>query len=338
MRRAPDWPLKIRILTLSAQTLATYLPFVAFHELWGGMAGFLGGSFIILLRRPVSWILFTLCPLSIAVMSIATGQTAPWVVYFSVATANLGLFVYAVTRLTDLVTALHAARTELARMAVAQERLRFARDLHDLLGYSLSSITLKSELAYRLADGQPERARLELSSILQISRQALSDVRVVASSYRDMHFTEEVASVESMLLATDVDVSVEVSLPDLPRSLDTVLATVLREGVTNVLRHSKVQHCSITGRVTDGTVRLELINDGITAEPADGPDTAGSSGLGSLGLRLASVGGRLTAGVCPDGRFHLVAEAPLGGSGAAADPARPQVKPAGGLWHGTNSP
>ena len=337
MPRAPSWPLKIRILTLSLQTVATFLPYAVYHELWGGMAGFLAGSFIMLLRRPWSWILFALCPASMAVVAAATGEPGPWIAYFAVSTSDLGLFIYALTRLTDLITALHAARSELARMAVAQERLRFARDLHDLLGYSLSSITLKSELAYRLAEGQPERARVELSSILQISRQALSDVRVVASSYRDMHFAEEVSSVESMLLATDVDVSVEVSLPDLPKGLDTVLATVLREGVTNVLRHSKVQHCSIIGRVADGTVRLELVNDGITAEPADCPDLAGSSGLGSLGLRLAAVGGRLTAGVYPDGRFHLVAEAPL--SGEAVDvPARPQVKPAGGLWHGTNSP
>jgi len=314
--RAPDWPLRIRALTLSGQAVATYLPFVAFHELWGGMAGFLAGSLLVLLRRPVSWILFAVCPLSMAWVAVATHENGPWIAYFAIATANLGLVVYGLTKLTDLVKLLHAARSELARMAVAQERLRFARDLHDLLGYSLSSITLKSELAYRLAEGQPERARLELASILDISRQALSDLRTVASSYRDMHFADEVCSVESMLLATGVEVSVEVALPDLPPVLDTVFATVLREGVTNVLRHSKVEYCSITGRTADGTARLELVNDGISAESGQQPDQAGSSGLGSLSQRLASVGGELTAGVCADGRFHLVAQAPLAGGRA----------------------
>jgi two-component system sensor histidine kinase DesK len=127
-----------------------------------------------------------------------------------------------------------------------------------------------------------------------------------------MRFEDEVASVESMLLATGVDVSVEVSLPELPPALDTVLATVLREGVTNMLRHSKVEHCSIIGRCADGYVRLELVNDGVSSE-RDGhaADSAGSSGLGSLAQRLAAVGGELEAGVRAHDKFRLVATAPL---------------------------
>ena len=309
--RAPRWPLRGRILTLTVQTVATYLPIVVFHQVWGGMAGFLGGSFLLLLRRPLSWVLFAACPLSMLWQAAATHQSGPWIAYLGVATANTALVVYGLTKLTDLVSKLHEARAELARLAVARERQRFSRDLHDLLGYSLSSITLKSELAYRLAEGQAERARQELASILDISRQALSDLRTVASSYRDLCFTEEVASVESMLLATGVDVSVEVALPDLPSAVDTVFATVLREGVTNMLRHSKVEHCSITGRCADGIVRLELVNDGVSAENEEAPDPAGSSGLGSLAQRLAAIGGQLVAGGHADGTFRLAAQAPL---------------------------
>ncbi|MGH6655857.1 MAG: sensor histidine kinase [Actinocrinis sp.] len=321
--RAPFRPLWLRLLTLSAQAAATYLPFALYHELWGGMAGFLAGSFIILLRAPASWILFALCTASIAAVADATHETTPWVAYFAVSTANAGLVLYGLTKLADLVKLLHAARAELARLAVAQERLRFAQDLHDLLGYSLSSITLKSELAYRLADGQPEHARQELASILEVSRQALCDLRTVASSYRTMRFADELASVESMLLATGVDVSVEVSLPDLPPALDTVLATVLREGVTNMLRHSKVEHCSIVGRIADGRVRLELVNDGVNAErERDTPDPAGSSGLGSLTQRLATVGGALEAGMSAHDRFRLVARAPLRHAGAGTERAK----------------
>lgn len=318
--RAPFWPLWLRILTLTAQGVATFLPFIVFHEVWGGMGGFLAGSFIILLRRPVSWILFALTTASIGVVAAATNFPAPWITYFVVSTANAGLVLYGLTKMSDLVKLLHVARAELARMAVQQERMRFARDLHDLLGYSLSSITLKSELAYRLADGQPEHARQELASILEVSRQALSDLRTVASSYRAMRFEDEVASVESMLLATGVDVSVEVSLPDLPPALDTVLATVLREGVTNMLRHSKVEQCLIIGRCADGYVRLELVNDGVTSErDRDAADSAGSSGLGSLAQRLAAVGGELEAGVRAHDKFRLVATAPLRHVPAASD-------------------
>jgi two-component system, NarL family, sensor histidine kinase DesK len=309
--RAPRWPLGVKALSLTAQAVATYLPFTVFHELWGGMTGFLAGSFIILLRGPVAWTLFMLCPLSMMWVAAATHETGPWIAYFAVATANTGLVVFGLTKLTDLVTKLHAARAELARMAVAEERQRFSRDLHDLLGYSLSSITLKSELAYRLVEGQTERARQELESILEISRQALSDLRTVASSYRDLCFTEEVSSVESMLLATGVDVSVEVAMPQLPPAVDTVFATVLREGVTNMLRHSKVEHCCITGRAADGVVRLELVNDGVGAQGEEAPDPAGSSGLGSLAQRLAAIGGRLTAGPGANDTFRLVAQAPL---------------------------
>jgi two-component system sensor histidine kinase DesK len=311
LTRAFTWPLRARIATLAVQGVATYLPFALFHELWGGMAGFLAGSVLILLRGPIAWTLFFLCAASMSVIAAVTHEPGAWIAYFGVATANTGLIVFGLTKLTDLVTKLHAARAELARMAVAQERQRFSRDLHDLLGYSLSSITLKSELAYRLVEGQAERARQELESILEISRQALSDLRTVASSYRDLCFTEEVSSVESMLLATGVDVSVEVSLPQLPPAVDTVFATVLREGVTNMLRHSKVEHCSITGRTAEGTVRLELVNDGVSAQDEQEADPAGSSGLGSLAQRLAAIGGQLTAGAGAEGTFQLVAQAPL---------------------------
>ena len=336
--RAPGWPLRVRLLTLGVQAVATFLPIVVFHEIWGGMAGFLGGSFILLLRRPLSWVLFAACPLSMMWLGADTHQGAAWIAYLGVATANTALVIYGLTKLTDLVSKLHEARAELARLAVARERQRFSRDLHDLLGYSLSSITLKSELAYRLADGQAERTRGELASILEISRQALSDLRTVASSYRDLSFCEEVGTVESMLLATGVDVSVEVSLPELPPVVDTVFATVLREGVTNMLRHSKVEHCSITGRAVNGEVRLELVNDGVGAESEDAADPVGSSGLGSLAQRLAAIGGQLSAGVRSDATFQLVAQAPLRKgravaeraapvalSGSRAEPARPAV-------------
>ncbi len=311
-RRYGNW-------TLSAQALLTYLPIFLFGDVWGAAGGFLSGSALLLLPTVWGWTAFTLVTLSIPAIAVANHSDFQTTVYVVISTMLSGLVVYGLSRLAGLVVELHRAQQKLAQMAVAQERLRFARDLHDLLGYSLSAITLKSEVAIRLVPKHRGRAVDELTSILEISRQALSDVRAVASSYRDMSLSGEVAAAEAMLSTADIDV--EVRLCDPPLSLngqiDTVLATVLREAVTNMLRHSKVQHCLVT-TVRDGSlVRLTIVNDGVTDEPETAAAATrkfserSGSGLANLDSRVAAIGGRLTAGVRPDGRFQLVAEAPL---------------------------
>jgi len=104
-----------------------------------------------------------------------------------------------------------------------------------------------------------------VTGVLEIARQALSDVRDVASSYRDMSLADEIATAKSMLEAAEIATEVGMDCDEaLPPALDTVLATTLREGVTNILRHSKVQHCNIDASTRDGVVRLELGNDGVS--------------------------------------------------------------------------
>ncbi len=311
------WSVRRRALSLSAQTVLTYLPYFVFHFQWGGMAGFLAGSFLLLVPRPRAWLLFGTAVSTMLVFGVVHHVGVMWTSYYVVSTMLLGLIMFGMTRLVGLVDEVHRARSELARMAVTQERLRFARDLHDLLGYSLSSITLKTELAYRLVDTNPARARDELASVLEVSRQALADVRVVASSYRSgLRLSDEAEMVRSMLVAADVDVRVEIACGNLSHQLDMVLATVLREGVTNVLRHSKAQTCLINCRVTDGAAVLELVNDGVP-EQRDEPTEYSGSGLDNLAVRLAAVGGTLTAEAEPEGWFRLIAHAPLD-RGAAA--------------------
>jgi two-component system sensor histidine kinase DesK len=308
---ARGWPVWRQTISLSVQALATYLPFVLLHQIWGGMAGYVAGSFLLLLRRPLAWVFFGAVVASMYVFAEANYHDWSWITYYIIATMLLGLVIYGLTRLSELVIELAAMRGELARMAVTQERLRFARDLHDLLGYSLSSITLKAELAYRLVPNQPERAKRELTEILDASRQALADVREVASSYRDMSLRAEAAAAKRMLETAEIDANVSILLSGpLPADLDTALATTLREGVTNILRHSKVQHCMISATQTDATIRLELANDGVVEQDSGGEAHSGS-GLGNLRSRLAGFGGTLTAGVGPDHRFRLVAEVPV---------------------------
>ncbi|MGC9501354.1 sensor histidine kinase [Streptomyces sp. WG7] len=310
--------LRTRVLpwSLVLQAVLTFTPLVAFGWQWGGMAGFLAGSLLLLLSRGTGWALFGLTTAAVVVISALQSLGAVNVAYMGVSTALTGLVLFAVARLASLAAAIHASRDELARMAVARERLRFARDLHDLLGYSLSSITLKNELIARLIDTNPQRARDEVAEVLTIARQALADVREVARGYRDMSLLVEAESARSVLKAAGIDARIDVSVTGLSSTANTILATVLREGVTNMLRHSQSSTCSITTSMDekDTLVELEMVNDGVGAGSSMPASTASSgTGLGNLAARVASVGGGLRVGPGRDdeaGVFRLVVQVP----------------------------
>ena len=306
------WPARLRILTLSAQALATYLPFIWIGEVWGGMAAFLAGSVLLVATNPLRWILFGVVGASVLAPAMAAHLSAADVGYYVVSTVLTGLVIFAVSSLSGLVLEVNRTRAEMARMAVIQERLRVARDLHDLLGYSLSTITLKSELTHRLLPHSADRARQHLAEVLDVARQALADVRQVATGYRDMSLADEAESARSVLAAAEVDADIEISCGALPRAVDTVMATVLREAITNVLRHSKAGTCVIRATEHAGTVRLEVGNDAATVNLTASLEHG--SGLDNLASRLERIGGRLSAGLRDKGWFQLLAEAPLGQS------------------------
>jgi two-component system sensor histidine kinase DesK len=289
---------------LLAQALLVYLPLLQFKQAWVGLPGFLAGSVLLVLPPVLGW---GACTLVVASMSATQWiLTHRWfdTSYTVVSTIITAFVVYGLSRLAGLVVQLHSARGELARMAVADERLRFARDLHDLLGYSLAAITLKSELTHRLVLTQPAKAQEELSDVLDIARRALADVRSVASGYRELSLEAEAGSARSVLIDAEVDVQMQMDYGELPAPVRTVLATVLREGVTNVLRHSKAEHCEITILQDAGQVRMDLVNDGVAQTPARDA-VGGGSGIPNLSVRAAALGGKLTAGLDPDGRFRL---------------------------------
>ncbi|MDH2390786.1 histidine kinase [Streptomyces sp. HNM0663] len=297
---------------LGVQVLLSFPPLLLLGTAWVGLIGFLTGSLLLTLRSPWSWL--TAGATTVGTMALTTtwsGKPVLDVAYIGVSTVMVASLVYGLTALSEMVLQLRSAQQEIARLAVEQERLRFARDLHDLLGYSLSAITLRSELTLRLVEQQPARAREELSTVLQISRQALADTRQVARSYRDMSFADELASARSVFGAAGIAVEVDCTLGAVPDQIGTVLATVLREGVTNILRHSAVRHCRISVRnAGDGQAVLHVRNDGV-AKSADRPTAYGGSGIGNLSARVATIGGALTAEVREDGCFHLVARVPL---------------------------
>jgi two-component system sensor histidine kinase DesK len=313
-------------LALLVQVGLVYLPLLQFGQNWVGLPGFLAGSLLLVLPPVLGWIGFLLVVASMGVIqSFLTHQVLD-ITYTMVSTVITGLVVYGLTRLAALVEELHAARSELARMAVAQERLRFARDLHDLLGYSLSAITLKAELTRRLVGVNPERARDELADLLDVSRQALADVRMVASGYRNMSLSKEAASVVSLLSTAGITAQVDINCGPLDEGIDTVLATVLREAVTNMLRHSTAQNCTVEASGSEDAVTLRVTNDGV---PGPGASRRDGGGLENLALRLEAIGGSLTTRIGPDGRFDVLATVPIPVESGPPAGEPPDTKPPG---------
>ncbi len=293
---------------LFAQAAVIYLPMIHFGPGWAAFSGFFAGSLLLILNRiPAVIAVSGVVVLSGLIAADAEGSPADLVTVAvptaMVTTLVVGIIVYALTQ------AAHQAadRRELARWAVTEERLRFSRDTHDLLGLSLSAITLKSELMNRLIVEQPQRAQEELAEILLMSRKALADVRSVAAGYRELSLAEECRVASAVLRAADITVRMDCDEAALPCPAGTTLATVLREGVTNILRHSKATWCEVTIRVEDGSARLELVNDGVTAQG----DPASGCGIGNLAYRVGLSGGDLAAGLRRDGAHRLCARVPL---------------------------
>ncbi|WP_097235594.1 sensor histidine kinase [Streptomyces sp. 1331.2] len=296
--------------TLGVQALLTYLPVPLFDAQWGAMAGFLAGSLLLLLPPRLGWPLYGAVGLSMLVPPALDDRSLLDSLYLSQSTLLTGLVVYGLSRLTALVRQLHETQNELARLAVIQERLRISRNLHDLLGYSLSAITLKSELIHRLVLIQPQRAKTEVEDVLALSRQSLADVRRVSRGLREMSLESELSSVAGVLEATDVELTTTVRLGELGPQVNTVLAAVLREAVTNLLRHSRAGRCSIEAVQSGDRVRLTVTNDGVDPGYRDASQHSGA-GLENLRMRVHSVSGWLTVAHLSDGTFQLTAEAPV---------------------------
>src|SRR4051794_3508222 len=199
------------------------------------------------------------------------------------------------------------ARDELARNAVAEERLRFARDLHDLLGHSLSLIALKSELAGRLAEADPARARAEMADVEAAARRALAEVRDAVSGYRQVSCAQALAEARSALSGAGITVRVPARVPTLPGPVDAALGWVVREATTNVLRHSGARTVTVYLADDGAEAVLTVTDDG--RGPTD--DTEPGSGLAGLSERVGALGGRLTGGAGRDGGYELRAVLPL---------------------------
>jgi len=266
----------------------------AFLWLFIGVSAIAG---IMLSFRNASIVVFglTLLTLGISVAASPSLANANWlqIIPLVLLVRGLGLDMIGFVRLSDALRELQGAREQLARQAVIEERLRMARDLHDLLGHTLSLITLKSELAGRLLEKNPHSATQEIHEVERVARQALRDVREAVAGYRQHSLRGELDGARQILEAAGIECSIEYETQVLPQNIDAALGWVVREGVTNVIRHSRAKHCLIHINSTDDTVRAEISNDGYPRKESSTVEWG--SGLSGLAERVANEGGQLEA-------------------------------------------
>jgi two-component system sensor histidine kinase DesK len=183
---------------------------------------------------------------------------------------------------------LRKANEEIEQLAKVAERERIARDLHDVLGHTLSVITLKSELAGKLIDRDPERAGKEIREVSEISRQALSEVRDAIRGYRSKGLAAELAQAKTTLETAGLTVQCDAaSTVKLPAVQESVLSLVVREGVTNVVRHAQARSCRLRLEQHNGTCSLEIEDDGLGSSGEEG------NGLRGMRERVEMLGGTL---------------------------------------------
>jgi two-component system, NarL family, sensor histidine kinase DesK len=260
---------------------------------------------------PQSWSVRAITAISVvaaASVSIHAGDPSAGVpVGITVGTISLTLASLSALARTN--RELQAARMELAEVAVAEERMRIARDLHDTLGHSLSVIALKSELARRLLPGDPARAADEIGDVERTARDAMAAVRETVSGFRQPTLAMELAGAREALRVAGISGTVEPAPERLPRDVDVLLGWAVREGVTNVLRHSDARSATIRVIADGARHGVEIVDDGRGPGP-DPLQADGGHGLTGLRERAGRLGGGVDSGTVDGGGFRLAVTVP----------------------------
>ncbi|TVZ80485.1 two-component system sensor histidine kinase DesK [Streptomyces sp. BK340] len=308
-----------RLLVITPAVVLTALTLTLALRFGAGMV-WLFSLLAVVWSAVASWRHLLHPPLVIGLVSFTAGMTAVYAdaevgdaIVISYSTLLSGVIVTIIVRLFSTVMELRQAQEELAHSAVAEERLRFARDLHDLLGHSISLIVVKAEAVRRFAECDPATVKRHAQDIEAVGRTSLEEIREAISGYRERDLNSELKGAKLALTDAGIETEIVHDGPPLPVQADALLGWVVREGVTNVIRHSEARHCEISVRHRSEGVELEIRNDGPRTKPPAAENDGGTPGHGLLGLaeRLSAAGGALTTAPGVDGGFRLTARLPV---------------------------
>jgi two-component system sensor histidine kinase DesK len=287
-----------------ARQLTVLLMGVALAVLpWAGQSGLITFVFVaVCVQLVLPWTWAVAASAGLVVLDLAIGRAAGWSdagsFAFSIVAAAMAMF--GIARMSERNRALVSAHDERASYAVLAERERFARDLHDILGHGLTVIAVKSELAGKLVDLDPAKARAEIADVERLAREALADVRSTVGNYREVSLAAEIASARKALDAAGIEPDLPTAVDEVPGPLREVFGYVVREGVTNVVRHSGADRCTV--RLARDAV--EVLDNGPSALPGS---WRSGNGLDGLRHRAALAGCVLEAGPRDGGGFRLAA-------------------------------
>ncbi len=294
---------------------------IADRSSWGYLFTYCAACAGLVVRSDMGMPAVLLCAVVGFGATVAGGGNAGAGAGYAASSVGVGLLLVLMRGLRTRNHELNAARAELALSAVAAERERFARDLHDLLGHSLSVIAIKAELAGRLMSIDPERAAAEVADVEGVARESLREVRQAVSGYRQPTLDGEIEGARVALSAAGIETAVQRAPVALDPEVEAVLAWAVREGATNVIRHSGARHCQVTVRAGLADAEVEVVDDGAGEEALDGlggahEGDAAHAGHGIAGLseRAEQLRGRIEAGRLPNGAgFRLAVSVPVGG-------------------------
>lgn len=292
------WPesTRTRILAISVYWAATFVlyPFIGVFLVWVWP--------LVIAMIAFSWlpalpsIIMTVVIGGVQLLLTAADKFVDGTGFAPIVTVTVAISLFGITTQIQANRKLRDAQATIASLAAADERARLARDLHDVLGHSLTVVAVKSELAGRLVERDPKKAIAEIGDIESLARSALADLRAAVSSYRDMNLDSELAAARTALDAAGIEPHLPTDGNTVDESLRPLFSWVLREGVTNVIRHSQAQQCW----VELGPHSLVVRDNGLGV-----PRDRKGNGLTGLTERALEAGARLTAANGHDGGFVL---------------------------------
>ncbi|MET9078234.1 sensor histidine kinase [Streptomyces sp. NPDC004232] len=312
-RLTPRAPLALRGTLFGCLTLLAFLGMAMFTTAWlttAILAAVSAANLLPLMLAAVGGVAVVTVPTALAGASAQAVLTV----------AAAGVIAVLRGRLMVEIAQSRANRHAHAMAAVENERLRIARDLHDLLGHSLTTMVVKAELAERLAGRDPEASAGAARDVQQVGRAAMTHVQQAVAGYRSASLDEEAEQARQSLLPLRDGVTLEIPPRTWSRETDAVLAWGLREAVTNILRHANAGRCEIAVHAGARTVRLTVANNDLGRGPVAPPMQGGGHGLVGLRERATEMGGQVDTARLPGGWFRLVVEVPLdSGSGKNTD-------------------